>query len=236
MTALDSVLTGSLDGAPLLAVLAVAALLGLRHALDPDHVVAVTSLVAARERDVRAAVRVGTWWGVGHSLTLILLGAPLILVEGTMPGWFEAGAEKAIGVVIAVLGARVLWTWRRSGVRLTQHVHPPAPPHRHAHHTDGGGAHPHSGRTRAQAVALGSLHGLAGTGAVVLLLLASLSGPRIVIAALILFAGTTIVSMALCTAGFAWVLTRPRLEPVGGLVVRTLGGIAVVFGLVYAGL
>src|SRR5215207_4017534 len=64
---LDSLITGLFDGAPLLVALAIAFLLGLRHASDPDHLVAVTSLVAAEGGDTRKAARLGAWWGVGHS-------------------------------------------------------------------------------------------------------------------------------------------------------------------------
>ena len=64
---LDAVLTNLFDGAPLLVALGVAFLLGLRHASDPDHLVAVTSLVAAEEGDTRKAARLGAWWGIGHA-------------------------------------------------------------------------------------------------------------------------------------------------------------------------
>ena len=77
----DEWLTGLFDGAPLLVALLVAFVLGLRHASDPDHLVAVTSLVAADEADTRAAARLGAWWGVGHAATLLVIGVPLIAVQ-----------------------------------------------------------------------------------------------------------------------------------------------------------
>ena len=66
--------------------LAVAFLLGLRHASDPDHLVAVTSLVAAEDGDTRKAARLGAWWGVGHAGALVALGIPLIAFKAEMPG------------------------------------------------------------------------------------------------------------------------------------------------------
>lgn len=71
--------------------------MGLRHASDPDHLVAVTSLVAAEGRGTRDATRLGAWWGLGHGLTLLALGVPLIVFKSAMPAWLESGAEKAVG-------------------------------------------------------------------------------------------------------------------------------------------
>ena len=104
---LDALLTGLFDGTPLLVALGIAFLLGLRHASDPDHLVAVTSLVAADDGDTRGAARLGAWWGVGHGAALLALGIPLIAFKAELPGWLESSAEKAIGAVILVLAARV---------------------------------------------------------------------------------------------------------------------------------
>ena len=87
---LDALLTGLFDGAPLLVALRVAFLLGLRHASDPDHLVAVTSLVAAEDGDTRKAARLGAWWGVGHAGALLALGDPADRLQGQLPGWLES--------------------------------------------------------------------------------------------------------------------------------------------------
>src|SRR2546423_283710 len=104
---IDEMLTGLLDSAPLLVALGIAFLLGLRHASDPDHLVAVTSLVAAEDGDTRKAARLGAWWGVGHAGALLAIGVPLIAFKAELPRWLETGAEKAIGVVILLLAGRV---------------------------------------------------------------------------------------------------------------------------------
>jgi high-affinity nickel permease len=123
---LDGWLTGLLDGAPVLAALAIAFALGLRHAVDPDHLVAVTSLVAADGGDTRGAMRLGAWWGLGHGATLLAVGLPLIAFKSELPRWLESGAEAAVGVVIVVLAARVSWKWARGDYRLGRHRHGPA--------------------------------------------------------------------------------------------------------------
>jgi High-affinity nickel-transport protein len=208
LEALETWLGGLLDGAPLLLALGIAFVLGLRHATDPDHLVAVTSLVVADEGDVRAAVRLGAWWGVGHSAILLAIGLPLIAFREELPGWLERGAETAVGVVIVALAVRLIVRWRRPA-----EPHPPL-------------------RTARQALGIGMLHGLAGTGAVVLLLVAALPDPLEAAAALAVFAPMSIISMALCTSAFAWALTRGELYRT--VLVPALGALGLLFGLWYA--
>jgi high-affinity nickel permease len=235
---LDSLLTGLFDGAPLLVALGVAFLLGLRHASDPDHLVAVTSLVAAEEGDTRKAARLGAWWGVGHSGALVVIGVPLIAFKTGLPAWLESGAEKAIGVVILVLAARVIYKWARGDYRATAHAHDEGHARRRHLRRGTGNGHRHvKVRTRGQALSIGMLHGLAGTGAIVLLLIAALPSRLEAGLALAVFAPMSIVSMAAFTAAFAWVLTRPIIEPVyRAVLIPGMGAFGMVFGLWYAGL
>jgi hypothetical protein len=226
----------SLEGAPLLVALGTALVMGLRHASDPDHLVAVTSLVAAEDGDTRKAARLGAWWGIGHAGALVAIGIPLIVFKTELPGSLESGAEKAIGVVILVLAARVICKWARGDYRATAHAHDDGHgSRRHLRRGDGAHRH-HEVRTRGQALAIGLLHGLAGTGAIVLLLVASLPGRLEATLCLAAFAPMSIVSMALFTGAFAWLLTRPLVEPIyRRVLIPALGGFGVLFGLWFAG-
>jgi hypothetical protein len=216
MGALDSLLADLFEGAPLPVALGVALVLGLRHASDPDHLVAVTSLIAADGGDARAAARLGAWWGVGHAAALLALGIPLIALRSELPAGLEWGAEKAIAAVIIVLAARVIWKWARG---------------------DRGDHLPRGLRTPRQALGIGILHGLAGTGAVVVLLLAALPSQLEAGLALAVFAPMSIVSMALCTTAFAWLLNRRLIDPVyRAVLIPAFGLFGVTFGLSYAGL
>jgi high-affinity nickel permease len=238
---LDAVLTSLFDDAPLLVALAIAALLGLRHASDPDHLVAVTSLVAAEEGDARAAARLGAWWGAGHAAALIALGVPLIALKTELPGWVASSAERTIGVVILALAGRVILKWARGDFRASAHAHDHDEPDRHSHRRHlrrkGGPRHRHVHvRTNGHAAAIGLMHGLAGSGAVGLLLIAALPTRLEAMLALAVFAPMSLASMAICTAAFAWVLTRPIVEPVyRSVVIPALGVFGVLFGLWYAG-
>ena len=232
---LDALLTGLFDGAPLLVALGVAFLLGLRHASDPDHLVAVTSLVAAEDGDTRKAARLGAWWGVGHAGALLAIGIPLIAFKTELPASLESGAEKAIGAVILVLAARVIYKWARGDYRASSHAHEGG--HGKRRHLRREGAHGHTKvRTRGQALSIGLLHGLAGTGAVVLLLIAALPNRLEAGAALAVFAPMSVASMAAFTAAFAWVLTRPVVEPVyRSVLIPALGAFGIMFGVWYMG-
>jgi high-affinity nickel permease len=234
---LDHLITGFFEGAPLVVALAVAFLLGLRHASDPDHLVAVTSLVAADDGDTRQAARLGAWWGVGHAAALLALGVPLIAFKAELPVWLESGAEKAIGAVILLLAARVIYKWARGDYRADAHAHEPGHARRRHLRRGRGGSHQHvKVRSRGQAAAIGLLHGLAGTGAVVVLLIAALPTKLEAGLALAVFAPMSVASMAACTAAFAWVLTRPVIEPLyRGVLIPGFGVFGVMFGLWYAG-
>jgi high-affinity nickel permease len=233
---LDAWLTRLFDGAPLVVALIIAFVLGLRHASDPDHLVAVTSLVAADGGDVRGAARLGAYWGAGHALTLLVIGFPLIALKTALPGWLERGAEIGVGVVILLLALRVLRKWRRGDYRVGAHRHEDD---RHRHLSHGGEphhAHRHV-RTPRQAFGIGLLHGLAGTGAVVVLLIAALPGRLEAAAALAVFAPMSMASMTLFTSAFAWLLTRPLIDPIfRRVLIPSIGLFGVVFGIWYAGI
>jgi ABC-type nickel/cobalt efflux system permease component RcnA len=236
---LDAQLESLFAGASFGTALLVAFLLGLRHASDPDHLVAVTSLVAADGGDRRRATRLGVWWGVGHAAVLLLLGLPLIAAKGQMPAWLEASAEKLVGVVILALAGRVLVKWLRGDYRAGHHDGPAKPGRAHRH-LRRGHAHTHAHehvRTPRQALGIGVVHGLAGTGAVVLLLVAALPTRWEAAAALGVFAPMSVLSMAMCTSAFSWALTRPVLEPVYRTVlIPAFGLFALMFGTWYVGL
>src|SRR5258705_7353092 len=113
MFGLDERIAAFSDGASIWIVLAVAVLLGLRHATDPDHLVAVTTLVAGgREGAARRAGELGLAWGVGHAVTLLAFGVPVLLLGRVLPQGVQQAAETAIGLVIVYLAVRVLVRWR----------------------------------------------------------------------------------------------------------------------------
>ncbi len=229
MLGLDEWLAG-LGGGSLAVALAVAVLLGLRHATDPDHLTAVSTLVLSeQERGARRAGRLGLAWGLGHALTLLVLGLPAVLLSAYLPDAFQRAAEALVGLVIVLLALRLLRRWRSGYFHAHPHSHGELRhAHPHVHEGSGHGAHEHAhaeklGRTPLAAAGIGMLHGAGGSAAVGILLIGTLPDPETAAAALVLFAAASAGSMALVSIAWARLL-------VSGVVARRLVALAPVFG------
>src|SRR4051794_2487999 len=152
MFGLDDRIAAVGDGQAFLIVAAIAVLLGLRHATDPDHLTAVTTLLGG-ERDLgpRRAGFLGLSWGLGHATTLVALGLPIVLFDDYLPQPVQQAAELAIGFVIMALAVRLLMRWRRGHLhahphmhRGRAHAHPHVHERRHANGDPGRHAHGHA--------------------------------------------------------------------------------------------
>ena len=119
MFGLDERIAASADGASIGLVLAVAVVLGLRHATDPDHLAAVTTLVASGGARARSAGELGLAWGLGHAATLFAFGVPIILFNGVLPQRVQQATESAVGGVVVYLALRLLVRWRRGELSST---------------------------------------------------------------------------------------------------------------------
>lgn len=222
-------------GHPLLLATAVAALLGLRHATDPDHLTAVTTLVAGgRERQARHAARLGMAWGAGHASTLAVFGLPLILFAQALPGWAQQAAEAAVGVLVIVLAVRLLIRWRRGLLHAHPHRHRETE-HVHLHAHDGD-RHSHVDRpvrSVAGAYSIGLMHGIGGSAGVGALLLAGIENRSLAAGALLIFALFSAISMGLCSGLFGMGLSTARLQRGFGRLAPVLGVASLGFGVWY---
>jgi hypothetical protein len=118
MFGIDDKIASFSNGTTLLIVLGVAVLLGLRHASDPDHLAAVTTLITAKREDAaRRAARLGFTWGLGHATSLFAFGLPVVLYRAYLPRPVQSGAETTVGVVIVLLALWLLLRWRRGTFR-----------------------------------------------------------------------------------------------------------------------
>ncbi len=223
-----------------LVILSLGLLLGVRHATDPDHIIAVSTIVS-RERSLASAARIGALWGVGHSATIVAVGAPLILFRLTISPKIGAAMELAVALMLIVLGVASLVDIRRGGDSQTSHSHLHQHGdriHRHHHghvvaaslnenrdgqhaasaHDDS--AHGHAadatalgvidrvaGRVRAygviRPVVVGVVHGLAGSAAIALMVLATIRTPLLAVGYLLIFGLGTILGMMLLTTAIA---------------------------------
>jgi hypothetical protein len=221
MFGLDDRIASFSSGTTIGVVIVVALVLGLRHATDPDHLAAVTTLLASgRERAARSAARLGFVWGLGHATSLFIFGLPIVLYRAYLPEQVQRGAETAVGVMIVVLALMLLNRWRLGRFHVQVHEHD-------------GDRHSHGARTPLQAYTIGVVHGIGGSAGVGVLLLASIPSHALAIVCLGVFAFFTAVSMSALSSGFGLTLVRPRVRRSFAQLVPALGLVSLAFGVWY---
>lgn len=228
MSAADHWLAGIGRGGGVTIALLAALLLGLRHATDPDHLTAVSTLALSDgRRGARGAGTLGLAWGLGHASSLVALGMPALLLRHYLPDAAQQAAELTIGCVIVLLAIRLLWRWRRGWFRSDPDADGRPQPHGHGHH------HPPA-RSPLAAFGIGLVHGMGGTAGVTVLLIAAIPHRIEAAGALVLFAAATAVSMCLISAAFGGAVSSRMLARRLEATVPLLGAASLTFGVFYA--
>jgi ABC-type nickel/cobalt efflux system permease component RcnA len=241
MFGLDDSVAQLAHGEALVVVLAVALLLGLRHATDPDHLAAVSTLIASDPREGRErAGRLGLAWGLGHALTLGVFGLPVVLFGGYLPPTAQRAAETAVGLMIMLLAVRLLARWHTGRFHAHAHRHGQLE-HRHLHPHDHALEHDHQhepevrlGRSPAAAFGIGLMHGVGGSAGVAVLLLATIPDRAEAVAGLGVLAVGTALSMAALSSAFGYAITRGPVHRRMLAVAPAMGVLTLVFGCWYA--
>src|SRR5215218_5114077 len=220
-------------------VLLISLLLGLRHASDPDHLAAVTTLIASEEPEaVKKATFMGLSWGLGHGTTLVLVGLPLVLLGQYLPEKIQQSAEVAIGIIIVVLAVRLLVRWHRGVFHAHHHTHESGETHRHLHSHAEDSVHEHAHNTALRmplsAYGVGLVHGVGGSGGLTLLLLSTIPSPSEAVVALLVFAAGTAVSMALLSTVFGFAIASGPVARNFQRIAPVFGALAAAFGAWYA--
>jgi hypothetical protein len=214
MLGLDDQIAALGAGQTFLIVAAIAVLLGLRHATDPDHLTAVSTLVASGgDRTAGHAGRLGLSWGLGHATTLFIFGLPIVVARSYLPLPVQQAAEFAVGLLIMGLAIRLLVRWRRGLLAPARRV--PV-------------------RSRRAAYGSGVLHGSGGSAGVGLLLLAAIPDHVEAVVALVVFASFTAISMALASTAFGYGISRGPVLRRFLHVAPGLGFVSLAFGAWYA--
>jgi ABC-type nickel/cobalt efflux system permease component RcnA len=246
-----------------LLILGIGFFLGMRHATDPDHVLAVSTIVS-RENSIFRAGWIGVLWGIGHTATILIVGAAILLFGWVIPPRVGLALEFSVALMLILLGVLNLtgaMRWIRHKLSPT---HPEQHgPHSHIHfHGTHIHAHPHSHEGHAQhhtneldpphwlerpflrlgwfdslrPLLVGVVHGLAGSAAVALLVLGTIRNPQWAIFYLLLFGLGTIVGMMLLTLAFAvpYTLAENRFTWMSRTMVTGTGLLSLVFGAAVA--
>jgi ABC-type nickel/cobalt efflux system permease component RcnA len=214
-----------------LAIALLGLLLGMRHATDPDHVIAVTTILS-RERRLAVAARIGVVWGLGHTITVLIVGAAIIVFKVAIPARLGLAMEFAVAVVLILLGVGAAASLVRKGANRMRGTSPQPDDlivHAHAHTHDGAThVHPHvhlgdhgdathldhriatdalpsfaARRPLLRSFAVGLVHGLAGSAAIALLVLSAIPNPLWATLYLAVFCVGTVIGMGLITTAIA---------------------------------
>jgi high-affinity nickel-transport protein len=211
-----------------ISIIAVGFFLGMRHATDPDHVIAVTTIVS-RQRNLLKAALTGIFWGIGHTLTIFVVGAAIILFDVVIPARIGLSMELSVGLMLIVLGVVNIVSFTRTtrAIAATAQVSNAVHSHPHVHgdyvhnhaHGHGPEAHSHSHQTpltwldrmfgkiglyqQLRPLVVGIVHGLAGSAAVALLILTTIRNPHWAIVYLLVFGAGTVGGMMLITMSIA---------------------------------
>jgi cytochrome c biogenesis protein CcdA len=246
----------------LLTVVAVGFFLGMRHATDPDHVIAVSTIVT-REHSVKRSALIGATWGVGHTLTILVVGGAIILFRITLPPRVGLAMELAVGLMLIFLGLKNLgglFSWSAERVGVAQRDLDQERPRYHSHgdyvhvhqHPETSG-HPHDPQQNPVAsmdrwfhrfglyqlvrpLVVGVVHGLAGSAAIALLVLSTIPNLSWAVAYLAVFGIGTILGMMLITLtiGSTFAYGQKRFARIGRHFGVAAGVISVVFGVFIA--
>jgi hypothetical protein len=223
-------------------ILGLGFLLGMQHALEADHIAAVSS-IAARRSHVADIVKHGLTWGLGHTLTRFVFAGAAILLGRAIPDSVAQPLETAVGGMLIGLGTHVLWRLRRDRVHFHQHGHGDGTVHFHAHSHAGEtaphvrAAHAHDHGFRWRTLLVGLMHGMAGSAALLVLTVTQASSPAAGLGYIALFGVGSMIGMgALSTviaiplvASARWLTWANRgLQAAVGLVTIAIGVMTVV--------
>jgi hypothetical protein len=222
-------------------VLGIGFLLGMQHALEADHIAAVSSL-AARRTDLRDIVKHGLTWGLGHTLTLFVFAGAAILLGQAIPEQLARPLETAVGIMLVGLGAHVLWQLWRERVHFHQHGHGDGTRHIHVHshanetipHQNSAHSHQHGFRWRTLIVGL--MHGMAGSAALLVLAISQVANAAYGMFYILLFGVGSMLGMGVLSVVIAvplavsarWLTWANRgLQAVVGTVTIAIGGMTI---------
>src|ERR1700704_5568045 len=218
-------------------ILGLGFLLGMQHALEADHIAAVSSIAARRTR-VSDIVKHGLTWGFGHTLTLFIFAGAAMLLGRAIPDSVAKPIEAAVGIMLIGLGAHVLWRLWRDPAPFPRHGHGDGTVHFHAHSHAGDtapharAAHAHEHGFRWRTLLVGLMHGMAGSAALLVLTVSQAPNPAVGLGYVALFgvgsmigmgALSTLIAVPLAVTARWLTFSNPGLQAAGGAATIAIG-------------
>jgi len=211
----------------LFSVLMLALILGIKHAIEPDHVIAV-STIASQSKKLWQASLAGIFWGIGHTVTLFIVGLIVIVMKGQISEKWSMSLEFLVGIMLVYLGVKTILSFKNSHVHTHQHKH------LHTHQSSGDHKHRYKNVTYLRSTFIGLVHGLAGSGAMVLLTISTVKSIEEAAIYILIFGAGTVIGMLFFTTiiGIPFVLSKKR-GAISGTLGMATGVISAVFGVYY---
>jgi len=205
-----------------LSILALGFVLGIKHAIEPDHVIAVSTIASQSKKLLRSSLA-GVFWGIGHTATLFLVGIILIFMKGEIPEKWAMSLEFLVGIMLVYLGIATILSLKK--IRMHQHTHD-GKIHKHNHQ--------HKNVSYLKSMLIGFIHGLAGSGAMVLLTMSTVNSPWEAAVYIFIFGAGTVLGMLLFTTviGIPFVFSAKKLS-MNKMLTQITGVISTVFGIYY---
>lgn len=216
-----------------LATLLLGLLLGLKHAFDSDHLIAVSTIVA-RGRSPWRSLWIGLFWGLGHTMTLVAVGIFVLGMRVQISEPIGLSLECLVGVVLIGLGLATLYDWWRKRLHAHLHVHEGAShTHFHRHEHTASHQHQHLARVGVKPLLLGMVHGLAGSAALMLLALTAIPSPVLGLLYIAIFGIGSVIGMGMVSLlmGLFFSLATNRLHTFDQSLRFTVGSLSTLFGV-----
>ncbi|GAX91353.1 sulfite exporter TauE/SafE family protein [Effusibacillus lacus] len=217
-----------------LTILTIGFILGIKHALEPDHVIAV-STIASHSRKLWRSSLAGVFWGIGHTATLFVVGLFFLLFKNEIPRVWEMSLEMAVGIMLVYLGASSLLPYRKKKVHVHEHEHDGMPhKHFHSHQVYRTHNHDHKDVSYVRSMIIGLVHGMAGSAAMLILTMSTAQGVLQGALYILIFGGGTVIGMLLFTTliGIPFVLSVNKIG-INRTLTRITGLISTAYGIYY---
>lgn len=218
----------------LLSVLALGFVLGIKHAIEPDHVIAVSTIASQSKKLFRSSLA-GVFWGIGHTATLFIMGIILILMKGEIPEKWAMSLEFLVGIMLVYLGVSTILSFKNIHVHNDNHDREE---HKNVHSHKHSGLHEHKHQHKEvsyiKSMLIGLVHGLAGSGAMVLLTMSTVNSVWESAIYILVFGVGTVIGMLFFTTiiGLPFVFSSKKIS-LNKTLTQITGCISLVFGVFY---